>query len=237
MKESGGMINPRTYKKLYDEIYKLPDKDIVEVGGATGGASIFIAKAMKSSGKKSNLLVIEKCAGGSRTELGDYNKNKKLILDNFKRFNIREKITPFLEELTFEKGPLVKNFIKTDQISAIIHDADGRIDRDFSLFWELLMPEGLIVIDDYANIPVYKEISERYPAGGTKYLITYHLLNQFIEWGLFEEVFRIGKTIFGKKPKNASFDKFSLARCNEILEKIENQRIQHLKKHNRETIL
>ena len=230
MLETGGMINPRVYKQLYKEILDLPDLDIVEVGGASGSASIFIAKAMKESFKKNHLIVIEKCYGGTRTKFGDYQTNKAMILNNFRKFEVIDKIIPFLEELTYDNGILIKKYIRTNKISALIHDADGQIDRDFYLFWEMLIPGGLIVIDDYVNLPRFKEISEMYPAGGTKFLKTFHLLNQFKEWGLFEEKYRIGKTIFGAKPENADFKHFDTEVCNKILNEIEQKRIDFLNK-------
>lgn len=227
-KKTNGMLLPVVYKTLYDLCYELPDLDVVEVGGATGAGSISLAWAMRDAKKRSNLIVVEKCEGGTRTDIGGYTENLELIQEHFAAFNAREKIVLFPHELTFENGAEVLSLIQTPQIAAFIHDADGRLDRDFYLFWERLQPGGLIVVDDYANEPKYKPISDRHPQGGAKSVITYRLLNQIIEWGLFQPTHKIGKTIFGIKPLNADFRRFDLAICQKIIEAVQQERNQVL---------
>lgn len=223
-KKTNGMLLPIVYKKLYKLCTQLPDLDIVEIGGATGAGSVSIAWALRDTQKRSNLIVVEKCEGGTRTDIGGYEDNLKLIQQHFASFKADEKIVLFPHELTFENGAEVLSLIQTPRIAAFIHDADGRIDRDFYLFWRCLQPGGLIVVDDYANEPKYKPISDRHPQGGAKSVITYRLLNQIMEWGLFQPTEQIGKTIFGIKPLVADFDRFDLAKCQSIIEEVHQER-------------
>ena len=81
--ETKGMLSLKVYQRLYDLVCKLPDLDIVEVGGASGTGSIAIATAMRDSGKKNKLIAIEKCEGGSRIEEGSYSENLRQIKTNF----------------------------------------------------------------------------------------------------------------------------------------------------------
>lgn len=168
--------------------------------------------------------MVEKCEGGTRSDVGGYEDNLNLIQEHFKKFNAEDQIVLFPQEVTFENGSEVISLMQTKQISAFIHDADGRLDRDFSLFWNLIIPGGLIVVDDYADEPKYKPISERHPQGGTKSVMTYRLLNQMIEWGLFKTTKKIGKTIFGYKPADADFSRFDLEVCNQIIEGVNQER-------------
>ncbi len=229
-KQTNGMLWPIVYKTIYEQCRQLPDLDIIEIGGATGAGSIALAWGMKESNKQSRLIVVEKCEGGTRSDVGGYTENLALIQEHFKQFDTGDKITLFPHELTFDNGHEVISLVNTKEIAALIHDADGRIDRDFFLFWNLLKPGGLIIVDDYANEPKYKPISERHPQGGTKSVMTYRLLNQMIQWGLFKTSKKIGKTIFGYKPADADYSRFDLEICNQIIENVQKERNEFLNK-------
>lgn len=228
-KKTNGMLGPAVYSKMYELCYKLDDLNIVEIGGATGAGSVALAWAMKDSNKKSKLIVVEKCQGGTRSDVGGYSENLDLINAHFSKFDVQDQITLFPHKLTFDNSDRVYFLIQTEEIGAFIHDADGRIDRDFYLFWSMLKPGGLIIIDDYADKPNYKPISDRYPQGGIKSVMTYRLLNRIIEWGLFEPSIKMGDTIFGYKPVNGNFDRFDLDACQEIISQIEQERDDFLK--------
>lgn len=223
-----GMLSPFIYKRMYDRVGRLPDLDIVEVGGAAGAGSVAIASALKDGGKHSKLIVVEKCEGGSRSELGEYSDNVAFLMENFVHFGVQDHIILYPHELTVENGSEVCALIKTGQIAALIHDADGRLDRDFLLFWPLVAPGGLIIVDDYANRRRYKPISERNPQGGIKFMLTYRLLNQFMEWGLFTPEYKKGTTIFGRKPADADFARFDPKVCTRIIKEIQQEHAQYL---------
>lgn len=226
--ETNGMLLPIVYRKMYDLCSQLPDLDIIEVGGATGTGSVALAWALKDQQKQSKLIVVEKCEGGTRVDVGGYAENLQLINSHFSKFGVSEQIRLFPKELTFNNGNEAISLIQTPQLAAFVHDADGRIDRDFFLFWPLLCEGGLIIIDDYANEANYQPISERHPLGGAKLILTYRLLNQIIKWGLFKPTHKIGKTIFGIKPSNADFSRFDLATCAKIVDEIEAERQAYL---------
>ncbi|BAY32320.1 hypothetical protein NIES2107_42080 [Nostoc carneum NIES-2107] len=233
--QTNGMLLPLVYKKIYQLCLQLPDLDIIEVGGAAGTGSIAIGWSIRDSQKKSKLIVVEKCQGGTRTDVGGYTENLELIQKHFENFGVTEQVRLFPQELTFSNGQEAIALINTPKIAAFIHDADGRIDRDFYLFWPLLQPGGLIIVDDYANEAKFQPISDRHPQGGAKSLITYRLLNQMIEWGLFQTTYKVGKTIFGIKPPHADFSRFNLQTCQKIIAEVNNERSNYLEQ--RELVL
>lgn len=218
-----GMLSAMVYRQIYLLARNLPDLDVVEVGGASGGASVAIALGMKESCKRAKLIVVEKLQGGSRTRVGGYRDNLELIQGNFRRFKVHENIVLYPKELTFENGTEVVALVTGSQIGAFIHDADGRLDRDFFFFWPLLQPGGLIVIDDYSNRANYKPISEEHPQGGIKSVMTYRLLNQMIAWGLFVPFRTMRSTIFGRKPRDADFGRFDLETCARIIQGVQHE--------------
>ena len=56
-KKVNGMLSPAVYKYLFDLSYNMPEGQIIEIGGASGGGSIAIAWGMKESGKKTKLAL------------------------------------------------------------------------------------------------------------------------------------------------------------------------------------
>ena len=129
-----GMLNPMIYEYLFRQIAAAPDMDVVEIGGAGGAASIAMALGMKESNKRSKLVVVEKCEGGTRDQYGGYTDNLHTLEKNFAHFGVSETIRLFPHWLTFENGSGVTQMIGTPEIAAFMHDADGRLDRDFHFF-------------------------------------------------------------------------------------------------------
>src|SRR5262249_20449188 len=182
--------------------------DIVEVGAGSGSATIAMALALREANRQCRIVSVEKCEGGSRLEHGDRAANMTLLEGNLLQFGVRDRIVLYPHALTNENSAEVLAQIRTKQIGALVHDADGRIDRDFSLFWPLLRADGLIIIDDYENRPSFQPVSPRSPDGGTKSLVTFRLLNQFEQWGLVARDRVMGNTYFGHKPTQADFNRF-----------------------------
>lgn len=230
-REAGGMLSPAVYHRIYDEVRKLPDLDVVEVGGAAGAGSVAVVWAMKESGKGSKVIVVERCEGGSRTAFGGRSENLRRLEQHLARFDVLDRVALYPHELTFENGEEVLALIRTPEIAALIHDADGRIDRDFRIFWPRLRPGGLIVVDDFVNLAEFRLASPRHPDGGTKCLRTFRLLNQFIDWKLFEPFAQVRSTVFGRKPRGADFTRFDLSVCERILDGVRAEHTAWLETH------
>lgn len=226
---AGGMLEPAVYHRLYDEVRALRDLDVLEIGGGAGAGTIAIAWAMRDSGKGSKLVVVEKCEGGSRVQFGGRAENLRRLEAHLERFGAAARTVLYPHELRFENGAEVRALLGTPEIAALVHDADGRIDRDFHLFWPLVVPGGLIVVDDFDDVPEFKPPSARYPDGGTKSLLTFRLLTQFIEWGLFEPTRKVRSTMFGRKPPGGDFARLDLEACERIRAEVEAERDRHLR--------
>lgn len=214
---TGGMLETRTYRALYKAARAAPDLDMVEIGAASGTGTIALAWGYRDQGHRSRILAVEKCEGGSRTRLGGHADNLAILTGNLARFGVSDTVHLFTERLDLNRADDVYARIQTDEIAGFIHDADGRLDRDFTLFWERTVPGGLIVVDDYDDLPQFCPFSDEWPDGGTKMLTTYRLLNKLIDWGLFAPERTLGRTVFGRKPVGATFAAFSQARCDEIV--------------------
>jgi Methyltransferase domain len=226
-----GLLPVRVYREMYFRTRELPDLDIVEIGAGSGSCTIAMALALHDAGRKCRIISVEKCEGGSRLDYGDRQTNLNLLEMNLVRFGVCDHVALYPHYLTLENSPDVVRLIRTGQISALVHDADGRIDRDFAVFWPLLRPDGLIVIDDYENRPEFQPVSPRRPDGGTKSLVTFRLLNQFMKWGLVTRSCVVGNTFFGYKPQGADFSRFSADVCRRIAGDVDAERDRYLQSH------
>jgi predicted O-methyltransferase YrrM len=199
---------------LYEAIHRtflddaIGDHDIVEVGGASGSASIAIAWALKERRCKSKLVVVEKFEGGTRAQFGGYNENYQRFQEFIKRYGVADRIVLFADYLTMENSQQVVDLVSGDTIGGMMLDADGHIHRDFAIFWERLAPGAPIVIDDY------------HPNTSVKHELTYLLLNRFIEWQLVERRELIDDTFFGTKGSAESIAALDLEECERITKEV-----------------
>ncbi len=211
------MLDWRIYLRIWEEIRKHPDLDAVEVGAARGAGSVAAALGYKDFRGQGRLVVVEKFEGGSRAADGSYQENREAAEAAFRQFGVMNFIRLYPHHLHLNNSSEVLALIKTPRIGALIHDADGRIDRDFQIFWPLLIDDGFILVDDYENTLQEKTTQDGSTIRLTKKLLTYRLLNQFAEWGLFvfDKVF--DGTALGHKPQGSSFSRFDQAICKRIV--------------------
>jgi predicted O-methyltransferase YrrM len=219
-----GMLDSLTYKRIYKEARHLPDYPFVEVGAAAGSATIALAWAYKHTGKQSKIIAIEKFEGGSRIEHGDFDDNLSIFTSNLSRFGVSESVLLYSDHCRLADRQKIELLIDSEHISGFMHDADGRIDRDFELFWDKTIPGGLIIVDDYENKPNYKQYSARDPDGGAKLITTFKLLNILIKHGFFQPKLQMRGTIFGVKPPDATEKEIPTKEIAATLEEIEADR-------------
>lgn len=220
-KKTRGMLSAKTYAKIYDAIYHGPDLDVVEIGAHGGAISVCVALALKNSGKTSSVIVVERCEGSEMDDFGIAQDNLFFLENIFREFGVRDKITIFPREITYKNGEEVKSMITTARIACLIHDADGFIDRDFYIFWPILVDGGMIIIDDYAPDRSFRPVSDKWPMGGTKARRTWLLVNKLVDWGLLNKCTVIDyQTLFAFKPKNADFGRFDRGQLYEIVDKL-----------------
>jgi hypothetical protein len=206
--ETDGLLSPEVYAAIYATFRSVSHNDVVEIGGASGSASVAICWALNEGRRNAKLIVVEKCEGGTRTKFGDYEANLARFWSAINRNGVRKYVDLFPEYLTFENGDQVLEKITTEQIGGLMIDADGHIHRDLWLFWPRLAPEAPIVIDDY-----HENLS-------AKHALTFALLNQMLSWGMVVGRQMVDTTFFGSKGANDSFGKFDLGACDEIVAKV-----------------
>ena len=211
-RETGGMLPVQVYGAVYQEIFNLPDLPFVEIGAASGTCSIVIAQALIDSKKISNVVSIEKCRGGSRDQFCSYDDNLCILNENLKMFHVEERVLLYPHSMTHKLSDELRDKIGSDQISGFMHDADGRLDRDFSVLWNRVIPGGLIIIDDFEDKIISLKSTNDSVEIDIKKVLTYHLLNLLIEEGFFEPMFQIHNTVFGRKPYNISTDIFPFSK-------------------------
>jgi hypothetical protein len=219
-----GMLPPAVYEEIYRTVFRGPDLDIVEIGGAAGAASIAAALGLKESGKSSRVIVVEKLQGGSRDRYGDYATNLNTIRDNFRAFDVESHVVLFPERVNFENAGRVKALIETPQISALMIDADGKINRDLALFGTMLAEDGKIIIDDY------RDDATRFRAdgGGTKLVKVFRLANYLIGAGMLKVERQIGSTLFCTVPPGADLSLIDQNECEQIARGVEAYRQQYI---------
>lgn len=198
---ANGMLSQQVYEQIYQTAYEAKQGNIVEVGTAHGAATIALALGLKDSGKQSKVYTFEKITGGSREQYGGIDENTKIIQENFKESHVESSVELFIGDVETEYEKLRKKVEFISQpISLLMLDADGSIDRDFSYFYNQLLPGSTIIIDDCDDRIKVKYITNNKIKIDLKHKLTHELIEFFIDQGFLEKIETIGNTFFGKKP-------------------------------------
>jgi len=139
-----GMLPVRTYERIYRNALAAPPGDIVEVGTAHGAATVCLALALKDSGRPGKVHTFEKIIGGSREAFGGIDENTRIIRRNLDRFGVADRVELIIGDVRDEAPEMTGRL----NIGALFLDADGRLERDFGLFFDRLTVGGLVIIDD-----------------------------------------------------------------------------------------
>lgn len=203
--ETDGLLPEATYAHLHASFRDAPDNDIVEVGGASGAASIAVALALKETRKQGRLIVVEKFEGGTRDAFGGHRENLARFWSFLKLYGVADYIRLWDGFLTEENSGEVRRLVKTPELAGLILDADGRIHRDLQAFWDLITPDTLIYIDDV------------HPTLATKHALTHRLVTHLIEAQLVKKTDAAENTWIMRRTCPAGTP-FPYAKCQEIFE-------------------
>lgn len=185
--ETAGMLPVEVYRALTNLVKRAPaGLDVIEVGGASGAATIAMAWGLRpSGGGHPRVVVVEKCEGGSRTSYGGWEENKARFERFVRRFGVDDRVVLYPHYLTLDRGPEVRALVRTGRLAGLMSDADGMVHRDLRLFGDLVDPKGFVVIDDY------------HPSRSPKHAVTFAVVNRLVEAGAFVPLDRIEDTLFG----------------------------------------
>jgi hypothetical protein len=191
---ANGMLPAEVYCKIFDSIKSLSGEPILEIGTAHGAATISLGLGAKRYDTKHKIVTADLFGGrfSSRRAYGDTDQNFKIVIDNLARAGISEDVHVF-------KGSseeLAKSEYCPQSISMLMLDADGRIDRDFLLFYPKVKEGGIIVIDD-ADPGIYLSLNfdgEAYV--DLKHRITSLLAKAFHQAGFISDLEMVSNTLF-----------------------------------------
>jgi len=198
---ANGMLWPDVYKKIYTKTKLLPDFPFVDIGSASGATTIAAALAFEESGKENCVIGVEKCEGGSRARYGDYMTNYTVLTENISKYRVDKNVKLHAESLR-DMDQSIWTLIQSDVISGFLHDADGRLYRDFQLFYDAVVPEGLIAVDDCPQGESAVAVIERGYSG--KFIRTAVQWEFLRKEGFVEEVERCGNFVFATKPRTTT---------------------------------
>lgn len=207
-----GMLSAAVYSRIYEFARLAPKGSFVEVGTAHGAATVTLASALSDTKSDHQVYSFEKIIGGSREEFGGIEENKKIIRDNIEAFGLGDVIRLTFGDVSSEHRVVPEE----EEISLLMLDTDGRIDRDFALFFDRLAPEARIIIDDVSpDVRVKwrkKSIEVHDLRIDQKHRITHLLVEKFQHHGLIKGETH-ESTFFGVKQPGSQYASVS----NEII--------------------
>lgn len=182
---TGGLLPVEVYRALSVRVRRAPPGlDIIEVGGASGTATIAMASGLRpSGGHYPRVIVVEKCEGGSRSPYGGWEANKARFDRFVRRYGMQDRVVLFPHYLTPERGGEVRALVRTERLAGLLADADGMVHRDMHLFGDLIDRRGFVAIDDY------------HPSRSAKHAVTFAVVNRLIEAGALRPLERIRDTL------------------------------------------
>jgi predicted O-methyltransferase YrrM len=198
---AGGLMAAEVYKRIY-LLGANHGGLFVEVGTAHGAATVALAAGAAEGGQPFRMVTVDPFGGplSSRAAHGSPTDNMRIVESNLARFGVAEHVE-------IVRGT-VDDLVRRDDIndvSVLVIDADGRIDRDLYALYDRLAPGCTIVLDDVDG-PIY--LAE---IGGRRILAQKHrlgalLARAFIDAGVLRDEERLHATGFyrlGDAPREA----------------------------------
>lgn len=204
-----GMLEPSVYEAIYREALIAEPPVFVEIGTAHAAVTVCLAMAIRDSGRDGIVYTFDKISGGSRDSFGTVERNLEIIRSNLEYFDVAKLVSMNLGDV----AETAFNFPKDLTIGMLVLDADGRIDRDFRLFYDQVVYEGAIVIDDVCNKSRLKKISsgifKKQYAIDLKHRLSFSLLKLFQSKGIVSQGCFIGPVTW--KGARLSSDPFAVS--------------------------
>lgn len=182
-----GLLSVPVYRELTAVVSHGPrGRDIIEIGGAGGSATIAMAWGVhRCATHATRIVVVEKCEGGTRTQYGNWETNRARFERFVRSYTRQTDVVLYPHYLTLENGNEVRSLVKHTPLAGMVSDADGMVHRDLFLFGDLLSSDSFVVIDDY------------HPHHSPKHEITFGIVNRLITAGVFIPRKLIDGTFFG----------------------------------------
>ncbi len=218
MSDTAAGMGLQNYRDLFREALSLKPGIVVEIGPARGAGTVILGLAGKQNPNIEKIITID--AFQNSRSLKTFDNAEENISDlrrNLEKYHCEEKVTIMIA------GQEDWELIRNSQISMLVIDADGGLDRDFSNYFNLLIPEATVFVDDcelklnshakshysrerygYSEDPVAEArefITKISPLG--KEYITKCFIEYMIRNGFLEQTGICGKTVTLRKKADA----------------------------------
>ena len=142
-----GAMSPANYRDLYREASALGKGTIVEIGPAQGAGTIVLGLAAKKNPNIERIISIDAFEKSQHLiSLDNVEDNIRELRKNLSSFHCGERVT------IMTAGHEDWEMIKHSRITMLVIDADGGLDRDFSNYYNLLVPGATVFVDDYCAV-------------------------------------------------------------------------------------
>jgi predicted O-methyltransferase YrrM len=249
------MLAPRVYRH-YDTIARYcSDGTIIELGAGQGASTIALARGIRDAGRAGKVCVVDQfCQDGDKgphpagtRKFGSraVGINIESFWDNIRRYEVED----FVEVYVGKTDEVENDFGSFPCCDVLVIDVDGYVNRDLSVFYNYVVNNGIIIIDDCVNIVnrrghnalrKYRHLKRdelleavgRLPAYQRarllgKHVLTYRLVELFRQRGLLVPFDSKGATVFFRKNGDRSFGEYV---CDSDIQDIERSVVKGFEK-------
>jgi predicted O-methyltransferase YrrM len=188
-----GMLAPSIYERLYEMARDSAGDLIVEIGTAKGAATVALALGLRDAGKRGRVMSFDR--GRERSGRGDPHAYQEQVERNLRHFGVEDYVELVVGEVNKTAGAVPQSA----EISMLMLDADGAIDRDLGHFFNRVVPDGSIIIDDCADRVRVRRVGFSITKIDSKMRLTHLLLSYFKSNRFLSEGTQIKDTYFGRK--------------------------------------
>lgn len=188
-----GMLSEKVYRKIYDTARMSEGGVFVEVGTAHAAATVCLALGLKDSGHEGVVYTIDKMEGGSRVKYGGRETNIGIARDNLSHFGVDHLVELCVGDVNEE----VKRVPPGAELTLLLLDADGQIDRDFDHFYDRLATGSPVIIDDVEDVVRIKKSGRDRRVVDLKMKLSYELVRLYVNHGYLDTGVIVGNTYFG----------------------------------------
>ncbi|RYY02201.1 MAG: hypothetical protein EOO53_14295 [Gammaproteobacteria bacterium] len=186
-----GMLAPCVYEEIFFLASTLTEKNILEIGTASGASSIAAGIGLHFSEPKGKVITIDKHTGGSRAKYFSAEESLQIVRKNIRAWNLDEIVFPVVAK----SGDQINTGFN-GPIDMMILDADGKINRDILQWKDYCVSDLLLVIDDCENLIRIIEDSPNHWKIDCKKYLTWKLFNLYVDAGIFSDFYFINDCVF-----------------------------------------
>jgi predicted O-methyltransferase YrrM len=237
---------------VYYEFYKLSRNrshhDIIDIGVGRGATTISFALGIQEGGRATKVHALDQFFQRKRgPHLYSMETNPhdcvELNVNEFRQNLERHNVSHFVETWVGDVGAIAREFPDTVRADVLSIDAAGHIDEFFPYFYDLVEPDGIIILDDCLDIVdrnAREAIKQMQTKSAEKILahldgldlkkarlllgkhkLTFYLASFFEEIGAIKPEKLLGKqTMVFRKSYSGTFKDFDLSRIKDIEKRI-----------------